>query len=151
MANDVPGAPGTGGEWAFRALGLSFLLGALVDGGFGLAILLAQEAAAPVLHVTLPEPRVYIDLCGLFLVALGGLYLLVWRSPRRLAPVAAVAILLRYGGLALFAVDVLLRRADLFFLAIALVDGALATLHLVLLRAAAGGLLPALLRREPVE
>jgi len=151
MTSGVPGAPETGRAWAFRALGLSFLLGALVDGGFGLAILLAQEAVAPVLHVTLPEPRVYLDLCGLFLVALGGLYLLVWRDPRRLAPVAAVAILLRYGGLALFTVDVLLRRADLFFLAIALVDGALATLHLVLLRAATGGLLPALLRREPVE
>ncbi len=151
MDGDGTAGPAAGSPWAFRALGLSFLLGALVDGAFGLAILLAQESLAPVLHVTLPEPRVYLDLCGLFLVALGGIYLLVWREPRRLAPVAAVAILLRYGGLALFAVDVLLRRADLFFLGIALVDGALATLHLVLLRAAAGGLAPALFRREPVQ
>jgi hypothetical protein len=127
-------------------LGWSFLLGALVDLGFGLGILVSAEPLARILGLTLPAGvlRVYLDLCGLFLVALGGLYLLVFAWPRRLAPVAAWAVLLRVGGFTLFAASTFSGRADRAFWQIAELDACLAFTHLILLRLAAGGLLPAL-------
>ncbi len=132
------------GDAAWKALGLSFLAGAVVDLAFGVAILVAAEQVAPWLRLTLPHPPIYLDLDGLLLCALGAIYVLVWRQPRRLAPVAAVATLLRFGGAALFAVGVATGRADPVFAGIAVLDLALALVHLVLLRRAAGGLVAAL-------
>ncbi|GAB4224025.1 MAG: hypothetical protein Kow0062_25050 [Acidobacteriota bacterium] len=132
------------GESAWRLLGLSFLAGAIVDLAFGVTILFAAEQAAPLLRLTLPHPPVYLDLDGLFLCALGGLYLLIWRQPRRLAPAAAVATLLRFAGAALFAVGVATGRAEPVFAGFAVLDLAFAAVHLLLLRAAAGGLVAAL-------
>lgn len=145
---DVTGADGSGRPW--RLLGYSFLAGAALDLPFGAAILLAPEALAPWLGVALPSGRtwVYFDLCGLFLLALGALYLLTWRAPRRLAPVAAVGALLRFGGLALFWRDVATGRADRFFLVVGSLEGLLGLVHLYLLRAAAGGLVAAFRARD---
>jgi hypothetical protein len=134
---------------AWRRLGLSFLAGAVVDAAFGFAILAAAESLAPLMRLTLPVPRVYLDLNGLLLLALAGVYVLVWRQPRRLAPVAAAATLLRFGGAALFASGVALGRAEPTFLFLAALDGGLAVVHLALLRRAAGGLLPALVDPSP--
>ena len=131
---------------AWRWLGFSFLIGGILDGVFGVAILVAAEPAAAWLHLTLPIPRVYFDLNGLFLVALGAIYLLIARDPRRLAPVATVATLLRFGGFALFFSDLVMGRAEDAFAWIGLMDGIFAVVHLLLLRRAAGGLLAALHR-----
>ncbi|MDQ7088586.1 MAG: hypothetical protein Q9Q13_12345 [Acidobacteriota bacterium] len=135
------------GRW-WRRLGWSFLAGALLDTGFGLAILLVPGPAARLLGVSLVAPAVYLDLNGLFLVALGGIYLLIFRQPRRLAPVAVVATWLRFAGCALFAVDVVTGRADEIFALIAVLDGALALAHFFLLRRAAGSLVNALSQWE---
>ena len=132
----------------WRLLGVSFLVGALLDLFFGLGVLLAQERLAPVFGLELPVPRVYLDLNGLLLVALGLVYLLIFLQPRRLAPVAAVATLLRFGGFALFYRDVFSGRADRFFLVIGATEGILAMVHLLLLRLAAGGLVAAVLRDD---
>ena len=135
------------GRW-WRCLGWSFLAGALLDLSFGLAILLVPGPAARVLGVTLVDPAVYLDLNGLFLVALGGIYLLIFRQPRRLAPVAVVATWLRFAGCALFAVDVATGRADGIFALIAVLDGTLALVHFFSLRRAAGSLVNALSQWE---
>ncbi len=135
------------GRW-WRWLGRSFLAGALLDLGFGLAVLLVPGPAAGLLGVTLVDPAVYLDLNGLFLVALGGIYLLIFRQPQRLAPVAVVATWLRFAGCALFAADVATGRADPVFALIAALDGSLALIHFFLLRRAAGSLVNALGRWE---
>ena len=126
-------------------------MGAIVDGVFGVAILAAGELLAPLMRVTLPEPRVYFDLNGLFLIFLGLFYVCIWREPRRLAPIAAAATLLRFGGFALFGLGVALGRAEPTFAAIALLDGVLALVHLVFLRRAAGSLWAALSTRRPLD
>ena len=141
----------TGSDGAWRALGLSFLVGASVDLAFGATILVAPGLAAPWLHLTLPHPRIHLDLNGLFLCALGVLYLLIWRQPRRLAPAAAVATLLRFAGAALFAAGVATGRAEPVFAGFAVLDLGLALVHLVLLRAAAGGLVAALGRGSELD
>ncbi len=132
----------------WRWVGISFLVGGVVDAVFGTAILIAAEPAAPLLRVTLPTPPIYLDLNGLFLVALGAMYLMIWREPKRLAPIAAVATLLRFGGFALFLGGAVLGRGDPSFKALALVDGVLAIVHLALLRSAAGSLVAAFRRAE---
>ncbi len=126
-------ADGSAGRW--RALGGSFLAGALLDLPFGAAVLLAPGAVAPLLGVTLPEgrSRVYFDLNGLFLLALGALYLAIWRAPRRLAPAAAIGGALRIGGFLLFSAAVARGRADAFFLLIGVTELALGVAHLGLL------------------
>lgn len=131
-------------ERAWRGLGISFLIGAIVDLVFGVAILLAAEPAAPLLRVTLPEPRVYLDLNGLLLCGLGAMYLLIWRAPQRLAPIAAAATLLRFGGAALFVTGVATGRAESTFALIAGVDLSLALAHAWFLRQAAGSIWNAL-------
>jgi hypothetical protein len=120
---------------AWRPLGVSFLAGALLDLPFGAAILAAPGLVAPLLGVTLPEgrARVYFDLNGLFLLALGALYLAVWREPRRLAPVAALGGVLRIGGFVLFSAAVARGRADRFFLLIGATELVLGLCHLALL------------------
>jgi hypothetical protein len=130
----------------WRWLAWSFLAGAVADLAFGLGILLMAERLAPILRVEIPvgTTRVYFDLCGLFLVALGGLYLMIFAWPKRLAPVAAWATLLRVGGFTLFAGAAFSGRASASFWYFAQIDACFGFAHLILIRLAAGGLLPVL-------
>lgn len=131
-------------------LGWTFLAGAVFDLAFGLGALVAQDQLAALFGTTMPSRpvRVHVDLNGLLLVGLGAIYLQIFRDPRRLAPAAAAATLLRFGGFALFYGDVLAGRADRFYLGIGAAEAVLGMVHLALLRAAAGSLVGALLGRE---
>jgi hypothetical protein len=130
----------------WKLLGWSFLAGGLVDVAFGIGILAAQDRLAPVFGITLPTPRVYLDLNGLLLIGLGLIYFLVFVDPRRFAPVAVVATLLRFAGMALFTVGLFSGRAEPFFSNIAKTDAGFAFVHAFLLHKAAGSLVNALVR-----
>ena len=130
----------------WRLLGWSFLAGGVVDVAFGIGILAAQDRLAPVFGITLPTPRVYLDLNGLLLIGLGLIYFLVFVNPRRFAPVAVVATLLRFAGMALFTVGLFSGRAEPFFSNIARTDAGFAFVHAFLLHKAAGSLINALVR-----
>ena len=148
MIEAVHDNPAAARRW--RLVGWSFLVGGVIDLAFGLTILFAAEAAAPFLRLSLPDPRVYLDLDGLLLAALGAFYILIYREPRRLAPIAAAAALLRAAGCALMLGDALTGRAEGVFYGIAALDGLLALAHLIFLRLAAGSLLGVLTSREAV-
>lgn len=139
-----PDAADTGLWW--RLLGWSFLAGGLVNVSLGIAILAAQERLAPALGITLPTPRVYLDLAGLLLLGLGLIYILVFADPRRFAPVAVVATLLRFAGMALFTVGLFAGRAEPAFAHAARLDAGFAFVHAFLLHKAAGSLVNALVR-----
>lgn len=148
---DRPGPPrpvpaGRQSALWWRLLGWSFLLGGLWDLSFGIGILVAQDRLAPLLGITLPAPRVYVDLNGLLLIALAIVYFLVFSNPRRFAPVAVVATLLRYAGAALFTAELFLGRAEPTFGMIAKADAVFALVHTFLLHKAAGSLVAALVR-----
>jgi len=134
----------------WRLLGWSFLLGALVDFSFGVGALAFPQQLGAWFAVALPPRRVAVhaDLNGLLLIGLGAIYLQVFRDPRRLVSVAATATLLRFGGFALFYGDVLAGKAERFFLLVGSVDAALAMVHLLLIRLAAGSLVGALIGKE---
>lgn len=137
--------PGGNALW-WRLVGWSFLAGGLVDVAFGIGILSAQDRLAAVFGITLPTPRIYVDLNGLLLIGLGLIYFLVFANPRRHAPVAVVATLLRFAGMALFTAGLYSGRAEPFFSNIAKVDAALAFAHAFFLHKAAGSLVNALVR-----
>jgi hypothetical protein len=81
----------------WRTLGRVFAAGGAFDLTFGIAILAFARPAAGLLGVPLPAERLYLDLFGVLLLVLGGVYLLAARSPepyRAVAPVAAAGRML---------------------------------------------------------
>lgn len=74
-------------------------------------------------------PRIFSDLNGLFLVAVGVGYYLPWREPQRYRGYMWVmGPLLKGAGATLFIVDYALRGSPAMFLLFAASDGALALL-----------------------
>lgn len=110
-------------------------LGAVYDWGFAVAILLFKARAAALLGLSLPADPVYLDLNAVFLVLLGGLYLLPARDPERYRGVVAIAAAGRFLGF-LFLGSAWLDGRPLAFLALSLGDLAFALAHAILLLAA---------------
>jgi hypothetical protein len=82
------------------------------------------------------SPRIFSDLNGLFLLAVGAGYYLPWREPDRYRGYMWVmGPMLKGAGAALFVVDYLLRGSPKSFLLFAASDGALALLTLYALLA----------------
>ena len=112
------------------------LLAAIYDFAFALAILFATAPSARLLHLALPDDLVYLRFNGVFLLMLGGMYLLPAFQPRRYRGIVSIAVIGRFvgfvylgwvwaaGGTATF---LGLALADLFFSALhaALLVGAL--------------------------
>lgn len=98
--------------------------GAAYDAAFGVAILAIPHAAAALLHLALPADPVYLNLNGVFLLLLSGLYALCAVDPERYGPIAPISAAGRAVGLVLF----LARWAsggEAAFLALGLADGAI--------------------------
>jgi hypothetical protein len=77
------------------------------------------------------SPRIFSDLNGLFLIAVGAGYYFPWREPERYRGYMWVmGPLLKGAGAALFILDYLLRGSPASFLLFAASDGALALLTL---------------------
>jgi hypothetical protein len=105
-----------------------FIVGALLLSVPGL---LASAFGVPPAH-----PRIFSDLNGLFLLAVGAGYYLPWREPERYRGYMWVmGPLLKGAGAALFIGDYLLRGSPQSFLLFAASDGALALLTLYALLA----------------
>ena len=105
----------------------------LVVGALLLSVpgLLASAFGVPPAH-----PRIFSDLNGLFLLAVGAGYYLPWREPERYRGYMWVmGPVLKGAGAALFIVDYLLRGSPQSFLLFAASDGALALLTLYALLA----------------
>lgn len=118
------------GRW--RAVALSMAAGAIYDLGFAVAILALTRPAAALLGLEVPDDAVYLRLNGIFLVLLGGLYLLPARAPERYQGVVAVAAGGRALGFAYFVAAWATGRPAAF-LGLALADLAFAVAHAVLL------------------
>jgi hypothetical protein len=120
---------------------------AVYDGLVGLFLLFAADQFATLFGVPPAQPRIFSDLNGLFLVAVGIGYYLPYRDPvagRWYMWVMGSG--LKGAGAALFIADYFIRHSPGSFLLFAASDGVLAVLTLVaLLRAnqlRAGGTRP---------
>jgi hypothetical protein len=108
----------------------------LYDFVVGAFLLFAPELLASLFGVPPATPRIFSDLNGLFLLAVGAGYYLPWREPDRYRGYMWVmGPLLKGGGAALFLLDYFHRGSPASFLLFAASDGTLALLTLYALLA----------------
>lgn len=105
------------------------LISGLYDAVVGAFLLLAGDLLASVFGVPPASPRIFSDLNGLFLLAVGAGYYLPWRDPVRYRGYMWVmGPLLKGAGAALFLLDYFLRGSPASFLLFAASDGTLAAI-----------------------
>jgi hypothetical protein len=103
----------------------------LYDFVVGALLLLAPGTLASWFGVPPASPRIFSDLNGLFLLAVGAGYYLPWRDPVRYRGYMWVmGPLLKGAGAAVFVLDYALRGSPPLFLLFAASDGGLALLTL---------------------
>lgn len=113
----------------------------LYDGVVGALLLLAPGALASLFGVPPASPRIFSDLNGLFLLAVGVGYYFPWRDPVRYRGYMWVmGPLLKGAGATAFIVDYAMRGSPRSFLLFALSDGLLAVLTLWALKRENGSL-----------
>jgi hypothetical protein len=99
----------------------------LYDGVVGAFLLLGPGRLAALFGVPAATPRIFSDLNGLFLLAVGAGYYLPWRDPPRYrAYLWIMGPMLKGAGAALFVADYFVRHSPRSFLLFAASDGALA-------------------------
>jgi len=103
----------------------------LYDGVVGALLLCAPAWLAGAFGVPAASPRIFSDLNGLFLLAVGAGYYLPWRDPARYRGYLWVmGPLLKGAGAVTFLVDHFLRGSPRSFLLFAASDGLLALITL---------------------
>jgi hypothetical protein len=103
----------------------------LYDCVVGAFLLLAADSLASLFGIAPAHPRIFSDLNGLFLIAVGVGYYLPWRDPVRYRGYLWImGPLLKGAGAAAFLLDYLFRGSPASFLLFAASDGALALLTL---------------------
>ena len=106
----------------------------LYDFVVGAFLLLAPHLLASLFAVPPASPRIFSDLNGLFLLAVGAGYALPWRDPARYRGYLWVmGLFLKGAGAAAFLLDYAFRGSPASFLIFAASDGLLALLTLVAL------------------
>lgn len=99
----------------------------IYDLAIGLALLAATDAFAALFGVTVPEPRTFVTLTGLFLVCVGLGYLQPMRDPdHHRAYLWVFGPLLKGLGASVFIWEYLVNGAPASYLLFASTDGALA-------------------------
>ena len=108
----------------------------LYDVVVGAFLLFAPGLLAPMFGVPLPEPRIFADLNGLFLLVIGAGYYFPWREPERYRGYMwMMGPVLKGAGATLFVLDYVYRGSPASFLLFAASDGTLALLTLYVLLA----------------
>lgn len=106
----------------------------IYDLGVGVVLLFFPDTLAAWFGVPPASPRIFSDLNGLFLIAVGAGYYFPWREPARYRGYMWVmGPLLKGAGAAVFVLDYLLRGSPALFLLFAASDGSLALLTLYVL------------------
>jgi hypothetical protein len=116
----------------FRALGISMMAGAAYDWAFALGILAFPAFSASTLGLALPPDPVYLRLNAIFLLLLGGIYLVAGAAPERHQGVISVAAAGRLLGAA-FLTQAWWAGRPAAFLWLGLADLAFALAHAGLL------------------
>ena len=108
----------------------------LYDVSAGAALLCVPDVLPLWFSIALPEPRLFLQLNGLFLLAVGAGYVLPYRDPRRYSGYLWVfGVGLKTAGMAVFVAEYLRQDGPAALLLFAASDGAMAALSLLALRA----------------
>src|SRR5688572_29984823 len=104
----------------------------LYDVLVGAFLLLAADRLASIFGVSAPHPRIFSDLNGLFLLAVGAGYYLPWKHPDRYRGYLWImGPGLKGAGAGAFLLDYIFRGSPAAFLLFAASDGLLALLTLL--------------------
>lgn len=104
------------------------------DVALGVALLAAADRVAALFGMPVPEPRLFVTICGLLLLCVGLGYLPATRDPDRHTTYLWIfGPLLKGGGSAIFLLDVLVSGSPTSYLLFAATDGTLALLTLIAL------------------
>ena len=115
----------------------------LYDTVVGALLLCAPGWLAHTFGVPPASPRIFSDLNGLFLLAVGGGYYLPWRNPSRYRGYLWVmGPFLKGAGAAAFLLDYFLRGSPSSFLLFAASDGTLALITLYALKSSIDSVSP---------
>jgi len=105
------------------------------DLAIGVALLVATDRFAALFGVPVPEPRLFVTICGLLLVCVGLGYLQPMRDPERhRAYLWIFGPVLKGLGAGVFIVEHVWNGGPASYLLFAFSDGTLALVTLVLLR-----------------
>ena len=105
------------------------LISGLYDAVVGALLLFVPGTLASLFGVPPATPRIFSDLNGIFLLAVGAGYFLPWREPQRYRGYMWVmGPLLKGAGALIFLIDYFLRGSPASFLLFAASDGTLALL-----------------------
>jgi len=109
----------------------------IYDAGIGVLMLAGRPLLSSLFDVPLPEPPIFADLNGVFLLAVAAGYLIPYRDPDRgRGYLWVMGPLLKGGGALVFILDYVFRHSPASFLLFAASDGALALVTLAVLLAA---------------
>jgi len=109
----------------------------LYDATIGVLMLAGRPLLSSLFAVPLPQPPIFADLNGVFLLAVAAGYLLPYRDPDRgRGYLWIMGPLLKGGGALVFILDFAFRHSPASFLLFAASDGALALVTLAVLLAA---------------
>jgi len=98
-------------------------LGVAVNMLFVIPMLFAPQALLGLLHMTVPQPVLWVRAAGLLLLEISILYLPIAASPYRYASLAWLVLpVMRGGGSSFFLIAVLFFRQEPGFASIAIVD-----------------------------
>lgn len=104
------------------------------DLAIGLALLVATDRFAALFGVPVPEPRLFVTICGLLLICVGLGYLQPMRDPQRhRAYLWVFGPVLKGLGAAVFVTEHVWNDGPASYLLFAATDGTLALVTLVLL------------------
>lgn len=107
-------------------------IGAIYDAGFGIPILLAPAPLFSLMNIPLPSDtgRIWLALCGIFLIILGIIYWIMSGDPSRYLALVGVILLGKVGSIAFYLTYVLAFGQSRTFLLFAALDAVMFALHL---------------------
>lgn len=109
----------------------------IYDASIGVLMLAGRPLLSRFFDVPLPQPPIFADLNGVFLLAVAAGYLIPYRDPDRgRGYLWVMGPLLKGGGALAFILDYVVRHSPASFLLFAASDGALALVTLAALLAA---------------
>lgn len=124
---------------AGRRLSVVAGISLVYDLGAGITLLAATDRLASLFGTTVPDPILFAQLNGLFLIAVGLGYVQPLRRPlEHRAYMWIFGVLLKGAGAVIFVVDHLVHASPLSFLAFAVSDGLLCVVTLSALLGARG-------------
>jgi hypothetical protein len=114
-----------------RYLKIAFLIGGIYDVLLGLPMLFFPDFTATLLNVTKPEPIIWVQTIGIFLIIVGYLLLLATQDVRRLVFIGVGSVVIRLGYATLVILTLITSGIETGYVLVAITDTLTALILLI--------------------